>query len=45
MSNLKGLELSMLLPGIRINTTPTDYLPIKQMRLVRFDGARWVSLE
>jgi ABC-type branched-subunit amino acid transport system substrate-binding protein len=45
MSNLKGLELPMLLPGIRINTTPTDYLPIKQMRLLRFDGARWVSLE
>jgi hypothetical protein len=24
---------------------PTDYLPIKQMRLVRFDGARWATLE
>jgi hypothetical protein len=30
---------------IKINTTPTDYLPIKQMRLVRFDGARWATLE
>jgi hypothetical protein len=30
---------------IKINTTPTDYLPIQQMRLVRFDGARWASLE
>jgi branched-chain amino acid transport system substrate-binding protein len=32
----------MMLPGITINTSPTDYRPIKQMRLVRFDGKSWV---
>jgi branched-chain amino acid transport system substrate-binding protein len=41
-ANLKHLELPMLLPGIRINTSPTDYHPIQQMQLQRFDGKQWV---
>jgi branched-chain amino acid transport system substrate-binding protein len=36
------MELPLLLPGIRLQTSPTDLRPIKQMRLVRFDGARYV---
>ena len=28
----------MLLPGIKINTSPTDFFPIEQMQLMRFDG-------
>ena len=36
------MELPLLLPGVRLKTTPTDLRPIKQMRLVRFDGERWV---
>ncbi len=44
-ANLKDLELPMLLPGIKINTSPTDYLPIEQTRMVRFDGTRWVPLD
>jgi branched-chain amino acid transport system substrate-binding protein len=36
------LELPMLLPGIKVTTSPTDFRPIKQMRLQRFDGAHWV---
>jgi branched-chain amino acid transport system substrate-binding protein len=36
------LALPMLLPGIRVRTSPTDLRAIKQMRLVRFDGQRWV---
>jgi branched-chain amino acid transport system substrate-binding protein len=36
------LALPMLLPGIRVRTSPTDLRAIKQMRLVRFDGERWV---
>jgi branched-chain amino acid transport system substrate-binding protein len=36
------MEFPMLLPGIRLKTTPTDLRPIKQMRLVRFDGERYV---
>ena len=40
-ANIRGLSLPMLLPGVVINTSPTDYRPIKQMRLVRFDGRTW----
>jgi branched-chain amino acid transport system substrate-binding protein len=36
------MELPLLLPGIRLKTTPSDLRPIKQMRLVRFDGQRYV---
>ncbi len=43
-ANLKDVELPMLLPGIRLNTSPTDYTPIKQMHLRRFDGKTWVRL-
>jgi branched-chain amino acid transport system substrate-binding protein len=35
------LELPMLLPGIRIGTSPSDFRPIKQLQLQRFDGAHW----
>jgi hypothetical protein len=43
-ANLKGVELPMMLPGIKLNTSPTDYTPIKQMNLRRFDGKTWVRL-
>jgi branched-chain amino acid transport system substrate-binding protein len=36
------LELGMLRPGIRIKTSPTDYQPIKQLFLIRFDGKEWI---
>jgi branched-chain amino acid transport system substrate-binding protein len=41
-ANIKDLALPMLLPGIKINTTPTDFYPIQQMQLERFDGERLV---
>jgi branched-chain amino acid transport system substrate-binding protein len=31
----------MLLPGIKVRTTPTDFFPIQQMQLARFDGKTW----
>jgi branched-chain amino acid transport system substrate-binding protein len=34
------MELPRLLPGIRLKTMPSDLRPIKQVRLVRFDGER-----
>jgi branched-chain amino acid transport system substrate-binding protein len=36
------LELPLLQPGIKITTGPKDFFPLKQMRLQRFDGKRWV---
>ncbi len=41
-ASLKNLELPLYLPGIRNNTTATDYRVIKQMYLMRFDGKKWV---
>ena len=40
--NWKEFEVSVLQPGIRINTSPTDFYPIEQTQLARFDGKRWV---
>lgn len=40
-SNLKQVELGMLLPGIRLNTSPADFAPIKQWQLMRFEGTNW----
>jgi branched-chain amino acid transport system substrate-binding protein len=37
-ANLHDLTLPLLLPGMKINTSPTDYRPVKQMRLARFNG-------
>ena len=42
-ANLKDFEVPMLLPGIKINTSPTDFAPIEQERLVKFDGKEWVG--
>ena len=43
-THLDGVRMPSLLPGITLNTSPTDYNPIKQVRLQRFDGHRWVLL-
>ncbi|MGH8766415.1 MAG: ABC transporter substrate-binding protein [Burkholderiales bacterium] len=40
-ANLKNFRPGLLLPGIRINTSPTDYAPIESEQLVRFDGQKW----
>jgi branched-chain amino acid transport system substrate-binding protein len=37
-TNLKDFEVGVLLPGIKINTSPTDYYPIEQMQMSRFNG-------
>ena len=43
-TNLHNLELPSLLPGIRVNTSPTNYHPIQQMQLGKFDGTHWTPL-
>jgi branched-chain amino acid transport system substrate-binding protein len=40
-ANLKDLEMPMLLPGIKINTSPDSFAPIRQMQLQRFTGTTW----
>ena len=41
-ANLKNFELALLLPGMKVNTSPTDFAPIEQEQLAKFDGERWV---
>ena len=41
-ANLKDFDTGMGLPGIRINTSPTDFAPIEAVQLMRFDGKKWV---
>jgi len=43
-ASLKNVELPMLLPGITINTSASDYHPLKQMQMMRFDGTHWVAV-
>lgn len=40
-NNLKELELPLLLPGIKVNTSPTDHRPLEQMQLQRWNGKQW----
>jgi branched-chain amino acid transport system substrate-binding protein len=40
-ANLKDFSTTNLLPGIKINTSPIDFAPIKQVQLRRFKGDRW----
>jgi branched-chain amino acid transport system substrate-binding protein len=40
-ANLHNFTLPMLLPGITINTSSTDFAPVKQVQMARFDGERW----
>jgi branched-chain amino acid transport system substrate-binding protein len=40
-ANLKDLELPMLLPGIKVNTSPDNYRVIRQLQLATFNGASW----
>jgi branched-chain amino acid transport system substrate-binding protein len=40
-ASMKDLVVPMLLPGIKINTSPTDFYPIQSVRLQRFKGETW----
>ncbi len=41
-ANLKEFQLPLALPGILVNTSPTDFAPFQQEQMVRFDGKQWV---
>jgi branched-chain amino acid transport system substrate-binding protein len=41
-ASLKDYETGMALPGIKINTSPTDFYPIEQMQMGRFNGESFV---
>jgi branched-chain amino acid transport system substrate-binding protein len=41
-ANIHDLELPSLLPGIKLNTSPSDFHPMKQMQMQRWDGKSWI---
>ncbi len=41
-TNMKDVQLPMLLPGVTFTTSSNDYRLVESMRLLRFDGTRWV---
>jgi branched-chain amino acid transport system substrate-binding protein len=43
-SRIKDLEVDMLLPSIKVNTTPEDFAPLKTIELRRFVADRWQAL-
>jgi branched-chain amino acid transport system substrate-binding protein len=40
-ASLKDFEPDTLLPGVKINTSATDFAPISQLQLQRFKGEKW----
>jgi branched-chain amino acid transport system substrate-binding protein len=40
-ASIKGLELGGLLPGIKVQTSATDFAPLSQLQLERFKGEKW----
>jgi hypothetical protein len=41
-ANLTDIQLPMLIPGIMVNTSDTDFYPIQGGQLSKFDGEKWV---
>jgi branched-chain amino acid transport system substrate-binding protein len=42
-TSLKDLALPMLLNGIKVSNSPTDYAAFHAMELIQFDGEKWVG--
>jgi branched-chain amino acid transport system substrate-binding protein len=40
-ANLKDFAPDTLLPGVKINTSPTDFYPIEQLQMIQFKGQKW----
>jgi len=40
-TSLKNVVLDLALPGILVNTSPTDYRVNKQLQMMKFNGERW----
>jgi branched-chain amino acid transport system substrate-binding protein len=40
-ASIKDLELGGLLPGVKVNTSATDFAPLSQLQLMRFKGDTW----
>ncbi len=41
-ASIKDLQLPLALPGVRVNTSATDFSPFESLQLQKFDGKQWV---
>jgi len=41
VASLKDIQLPMVMAGIKVNTSPTDFYPIQSVRMARFKGETW----
>lgn len=41
-TSMHDVEFPLLIPGIKVSTSPTNYRGFNQMKLVKFDGTQWV---
>ncbi len=41
-TSMTNVEFPMLLPGIKVTTSPTDFRPVEQFVMTRFDGKEWI---
>ncbi len=40
-ASIKGLEIGSLLPGVKVNTSASNFAPISQLQLMKFNGDKW----
>jgi len=40
-ANLRNFRPALLFPGVTVNTSPTNYSPIRQLQLMTFNGEHW----
>jgi hypothetical protein len=43
-THLDKLRVPMLLPGITVSTTPSDYSVINRFQIQRFEHGRWAPV-
>ena len=41
-TTMKDVTFPLLFPGVKVSTSPTDYHPLRQFVMMRFDGKDWV---
>jgi branched-chain amino acid transport system substrate-binding protein len=41
-ANIKDLEVPLLLPGVKVNTSPANFYPLRSLRMAKFEGDHWV---
>ncbi len=42
-ASLKDLEVPLLVPGSRVNTSATDFYPVKDLQMSRMEGGHWIA--